>query len=108
MVKEKGLAVTSSVSALLGVTEPAMFGVNLPLKYPFIAAIATSCVLGGFIGMNQVIGKVGVGGLPAIISIDKAFWGVYGIATVLAFIVPAVLTVIFAQFSNQKTKKMVK
>jgi phosphotransferase system glucose/maltose/N-acetylglucosamine-specific IIC component len=35
MVKEEGLALTSSVSAFLGVTEPAMFGVNLPLKVPF-------------------------------------------------------------------------
>ena len=37
MVKEEGLALTSSVSAFLGVTEPAMFGVNLPLKVPFFA-----------------------------------------------------------------------
>ena len=36
MVKEEGLALTSSI-AFLGVTEPAMFGVNLPLKVPFFA-----------------------------------------------------------------------
>ncbi|GAB5885714.1 hypothetical protein JMUB7556_28230 [Staphylococcus aureus] len=38
MVKEEGLALTSCVAGMLGVTEPAMFGVNLPLKYPFTAA----------------------------------------------------------------------
>lgn len=36
MAKEEGLALTSGVSAFLGVTEPAMFGVNLPLKVPFL------------------------------------------------------------------------
>ena len=73
---------------MLGVTEPAMFGVNLPLKYPFIAAISTSCVLGAVIGANQVLGKVGVGGVPAIISIQKEYWLVYGIVTLAAVIIP--------------------
>ncbi|MGS0652541.1 PTS transporter subunit EIIC, partial [Staphylococcus arlettae] len=68
MAKEQGLAVTSGVSGFLGVTEPAMFGVNLPLKYPFIAAITTSCILGAFIGASRVLGNVGVGGVPAFIS----------------------------------------
>ena len=50
MVKEQGLAMTSGISSFLGVTEPAMFGVNLPLKYPFVASIVSSCLLGAFIG----------------------------------------------------------
>ncbi len=57
MVKEEGLALTSCISGMLGVTEPAMFSVNLPLKYPFIAAISTSCVLGAIVGMNNVTWK---------------------------------------------------
>ncbi|MEJ7493329.1 PTS transporter subunit EIIC, partial [Staphylococcus lugdunensis] len=58
MGKEQGLAMTSGISGFLGVTEPAMFGVNLPLKYPFIASIITSGVLGAFIGANRVLGNV--------------------------------------------------
>ena len=50
----------------LGVTEPAMFGVNLPLKVPFFVAICTSSVLGAIIGANKVLGSVGVGGVPKI------------------------------------------
>ncbi|MCB6939982.1 PTS maltose transporter subunit IIBC, partial [[Eubacterium] rectale] len=78
------------------VTEPAMFGVNIPLKYPFVAAILTSGVLGAFIGASKVLGNVGVGGVPAIISIQKEYWVVYAICTVIAVIVPAILTVIFS------------
>ena len=73
MAKEQGLAMTSGVSGFLGVTEPALFGVNLPLKYPFVAAILTSGVIGAIIGAIGVLGNVGVGGVPAIISIKKIF-----------------------------------
>lgn len=108
MVKEQGLAVTSGISAFLGVTEPAMFGVNLPLKYPFFASIITSSLLGAFVGANTVLGKVGVGGIPAIISIKREYWGVFGLATGIAIFLPAILTVIFSRFAKEKVKKMVK
>ena len=37
--KLKSTAASSGISALLGITEPAMFGVNLKLKFPFYAAM---------------------------------------------------------------------
>ncbi|HCG75503.1 MULTISPECIES: PTS system trehalose-specific EIIBC component [Staphylococcus] len=107
MAKEQGLALTSGVSGMLGVTEPAMFGVNLPLKYPFIAAISTSCVLGAVIGANQVLGKVGVGGVPAIISIQKEYWLVYGIVTLAAVIIPFFVTIFLSKWSKQEAKEIV-
>ena len=107
MGKEQGLAMTSGISGFLGVTEPALFGVNLPLKYPFVAAISTSCVIGGIIGASRVLGSVGVGGVPAIISIQKDFWLIYAICTLLAIVVPAILTVVLSRFSKEETKEMV-
>ncbi|REH84256.1 PTS system trehalose-specific EIIBC component [Staphylococcus felis] len=105
--KEQGLAITSGVSGFLGVTEPAMFGVNLPLKYPFIAAIVTSMCVGALIGGSGVIGRVGVGGLPAILSIEQQFWGVYALGTLISAILPFVLTIIFSKFSKEKAKSIV-
>ncbi|MGW8024542.1 PTS system trehalose-specific EIIBC component [Staphylococcus xylosus] len=107
MGKEQGLAMTSGVSGFLGVTEPALFGVNLPLKYPFIAAISTSCVLGAIIGATRVLGSVGVGGVPAFISIKSEYWGIYLVCTLLAIVVPAILTVFLSKFSKDKAKEMV-
>lgn len=107
MGKEQGLAMTSGVSGFLGVTEPALFGVNLPLKYPFVAAISTSCVLGAIIGATRVLGSVGVGGVPAFISIKSEYWGIYLVCTFLAIIVPAILTVFLSNFSKDKAKEMV-
>lgn len=107
MGKEQGLAMTSGVSGFLGVTEPALFGVNLPLKYPFVAAISTSCVLGAIIGATRVLGSVGVGGVPAFISIKSEYWGIYFVCTFLAIVVPAILTVFLSKFSKDKAKEMV-
>lgn len=107
MAKEEGLALTSGVSAFLGVTEPAMFGVNLPLKVPFFAAICTSGILGAVIGANRVLGNVGVGGVPAFISIQSKYWYIYIPVILLAMILPAVLTVVFSKFTKVKAKEMV-
>lgn len=108
MRKEQGLAMTSGISGFLGVTEPAMFGVNLPLKYPFIAAISTSCILGAIIGASRVLGNVGVGGVPAIISIQKEYWVVYSICILIGIIVPFLLTIFLSRFSKEETKTLVK
>lgn len=45
----KTIAASSTVSAFLGITEPAMYGVNLRLKKPFIAALIGSGIGGAFI-----------------------------------------------------------
>lgn len=108
MRKEQGLAMTSGISGFLGVTEPAMFGVNLPLKYPFTAAISTSCILGAIIGASRVLGNVGVGGVPAIISIQKEYWVVYSICILIGIIVPFLLTIFLSRFSKEETKTLVK
>lgn len=106
--KEEGLAMTSGISGWLGVTEPAMFGVNLPLKYPFIAAIMTTAVVGGIFGASALTAtSVGVGGVPGIISITQEFWGLFLIGMIIAIVAPFVLTLVFSKFAKTETKEMV-
>jgi len=101
--KVKGLAMTSTISAYLGVTEPAMFGVNLRFRYPFIAAIIGSALGGLFIAINAVKApSIGVGGLPAFLSIFTEFWGSFFIGMAIALIVPLVLTFILAKAKRKK------
>lgn len=74
--KLKGLSLTSAISAFLGITEPAMFGVNLRYRFAFIAAIIGSAIAGMLITINGVEApSVGVGGLPAFLSIFPQNWG---------------------------------
>ena len=54
------------------------------------------------------IRKVGVGGVPAIISITREYWGVYIIATFIAMVLPAILTVVFSRFAKEQAKKWCK
>ncbi|MBU8907980.1 PTS system trehalose-specific EIIBC component [Desertibacillus haloalkaliphilus] len=99
--KLKGLSMTSSISAYLGITEPAMFGVNLRYKYPFIAAMIGSGIAGLFITINAVrAASVGVGGLPAFLSIFPEFWGSFFIGMAIAIVVPFVLTYGYAKIKK--------
>ena len=52
--KMKSIAVSSGISALLGITEPAMFGVNLKMKYPFYAAMVGSAVGCAYVTLTNV------------------------------------------------------
>ncbi len=58
--KTKALAIPSGISCLLGITEPAIFGVNLPKLKPFIAGMAGAAV-GAFICSLTKLGATGTG-----------------------------------------------
>lgn len=93
--KQKSLCSASGISALLGITEPAMFGVNLKLKYPFIGAICGSAVGSAWIaGTKTLASAVGTAGIPGFISIPPENWGNYGIGMVLAIVVAFIVTCI--------------
>ncbi|WP_025702245.1 PTS system trehalose-specific EIIBC component, partial [Paenibacillus forsythiae] len=101
--KSKGLAVTSSISAFLGVTEPAIFGVNIRYKYPFIFGMIGSALGGLVLTINHVLASsIGVGGIPGFLSIYPNQWGVFfaGMAIVLA--VPFLLTAAYGKFASRK------
>ncbi len=95
---EKSMASTSAISAYFGITEPAMFGVNLRHKFPFYAAITGSAVAAIFITLNGVLAPaIGVGGLPAFISIIPQYIPMFLVGMVIAIIVPFVVTVVLSK-----------
>ncbi|WP_100333773.1 PTS system trehalose-specific EIIBC component [Bacillus alkalisoli] len=101
--KLKGLALTSSISAWLGITEPAMFGVNLRYRYPFIAAMIGSATAGIIITIAGVLSPtIGVGGLPAFFSIPNEFWPIFFLGMGIVLVVPFTLTFIIAKFKKEK------
>ncbi|WP_207942120.1 PTS system beta-glucoside-specific IIABC component [Enterococcus sp. DIV2402] len=101
-VKLKGLALSSTITAIFGITEPTVYGVTLPLKKPFIAACISGAIGGAFIGFSNVsnytFGLVSVLSLPGFIPQDtKDMSGMIaaaigmGGAFVLAFILTYIL-----------------
>ncbi|MTT30799.1 PTS system trehalose-specific EIIBC component [Terrilactibacillus sp. BCM23-1] len=106
--KVKGLAFTSSISAWLGVTEPALFGVNLRFRYPFIAAIIGSSVGGAILAVNHIrSSSIGVGGLPGFLSIFPKGWPVFFLGIAVSIVVPFALTFIFSRFKKKSRDKTV-
>ena len=84
----------SMISCWLGVTEPAMFGINLKYQWPFYCAMIGSClaaVISTMFGVTAA--SIGVGGLPGIISIFPKYMLIFAIAMLVALVVPFVLTV---------------
>jgi PTS system trehalose-specific IIC component len=94
----RGMSLTSAISAYLGITEPAMFGVNIPYRVPFMSAMIGSAI-GGIILMAQQVRapSIGVGGLPAFLSIPPQQWGGFFIGMAVAVFVPFLLTVILVK-----------
>ena len=105
--KLKSLCSASGISALLGITEPAMFGVNLKLKTPFYAAIIGSAVGSAYVDFHHVLAvALGAAGLPGFISIRPADWLHFAIGLALSMITAFILTLVFTkkqQNPNAKT-----
>ncbi|KAA1186575.1 PTS system trehalose-specific EIIBC component [Paenibacillus sp. B2(2019)] len=104
--KAKGLAATSSVSAFLGVTEPAIFGVNIRYRYPFIFGMIGSGIAGVLLTVNQVrASSIGVGGIPGFLSIFPNQWGVFFIGMLIVLIVPFFATVLYGRSVVGRSEK---
>lgn len=106
-VKLKGLALSSTITSFFGITEPTVYGVNLPLKKPFIAACISGAVGGAFIGFfevrNYVFGLISLLSLPGFIPQDtKAVTGLVmaAIGTAIAFVLAFILTFVL-RFDEQ-------
>ena len=103
--KMKGLASASGVSALLGITEPAVFGVNLKLKYPFIGALVGSAVAAAYGAFMKVLSvSPGPAGLPGVIVIRPESMFQYMVTLGIAFVVGFIATLMLARMFNKKVK----
>ncbi len=95
---EREITVPAAISAFLGVTEPAMYGVNLKYRFPMLCGMIGSGIAGLLCGLYGVMANgIGVGGLPGILSIQTRYWEVFGLAMVIAIVIPVVLTIMMYQ-----------
>ncbi|PLR36272.1 PTS trehalose transporter subunit IIBC [Chimaeribacter californicus] len=95
---EREISVPAAVSAFLGVTEPAMYGINLKYRFPMLCAMIGSASAALICGLAHVTANgIGVGGLPGILSIKPQFWATYSLAILTAIVIPIVLTVLVYQ-----------
>ncbi|MFD1386269.1 beta-glucoside-specific PTS transporter subunit IIABC [Oceanobacillus oncorhynchi subsp. oncorhynchi] len=101
----KTIAASSTVSAFLGITEPAMYGVNLRLKKPFIAALIGSGIGGAFITGFGVTASAFV--LPGLTSLP-VFSGPRFIYLIIGLIITIAVTMVLTfvlGFKDMESKK---
>lgn len=90
--------VPSTISCYLGVTEPAMFGVNLKYKFPFLAGMIGSALAAIVcVATGTTARSVGIGGIPGILSIKTQYMLSFAICMLIAIAVPFLLTVVFGK-----------
>ena len=87
--------VPALVSCYLGVTEPALFGVNLKYGFPLVCGmIGSACAALISVGFGVQATSIGVGGLPGILSIFPQYYLIFLLAMAVAIVIPFVLTLI--------------
>lgn len=101
--KAQEINIPSCISCYLGVTEPAIFGVNLKKGFPFICGMIGSGIAAAVcVAMGVTANAIGVGGIPGILSIKPQFMVGFAICMVIALAVPFLLTVIVGKKSLKK------
>ena len=106
--KLRSLCIPAAISGLFGVTEPAIYGITLPRKKPFILSCIGGAVTGGIIGAfgtrGYMVGGMGIFALPSYIGpngIDKGFIGM-----ALAMVVGVVVGFVLMMFSKLPKEDM--
>lgn len=104
--KIKSIASAAGISALLGITEPAMFGINLKLRYPFIGAIIGAAAGSAVVALYKVKAiALGAAGLPGIISIKPDTIVPYIIGMAISFAAAFSATMVLAKRDAVKAAK---
>ena len=98
--------VPAGISCYMGVTEPAIFGVNLKYGFPFVCGmIGSACAAVLCVATGTTANAIGVGGLPGILSIQTKYMGTFALAMVVAGIVSFMLTVLVGKKKLSEKEK---
>lgn len=100
--KVRELAIPAFISALFGVTEPAIYGITLPMRTPFIMTCVAGAIQGAFLGLVDVkmfsFGGMGLFSIPSFIAPSNSWNLIYyliaiGMSFVLGFILTQFVTI---------------
>ncbi len=101
--KTKGLSSSAGISALLGITEPAVFGVNLKYRFPFFCALVGSAIAAAIAGLLKVIAvSLGSAGVLGLISINPKSIPFYLICEVISFAIAFAITYYYGKTKEAK------
>lgn len=104
--KTRQLATSSGITALMGITEPVLYGVNLPKKYPLIAAMVGGGCGGLYAGLTHTHRfATGSSGLPAVLLYIGGDSMRFLINIIIALVITAIVTAILTFVLSLKFEK---
>lgn len=106
---KRAQGISASLSAVLGISEPAMYGFNIPSKYGFLGSMIGGAIGGLFAGIFQfrmyAIASSSVVGIPAMFGDKGVFNVIIGVLTIIiSFVASALITIVLSK-SNIKLDK---
>lgn len=103
--KLRALSSSAGASAMLGITEPALFGVNLKYKFPFFIALGSSGVASLIMGLFHVMSSsLGPAGLIGFIAIPANKWLGFFIAIIISFVLSFTVTLVYGKSHMPEVK----
>lgn len=104
--KMKSVAASSGISALLGITEPAMFGVNLKMKYPFYAAMIGSAAGSAYVTVMNVRNvSPGAAGVIGFVCIQAGGMMNFLIGVLISIVVAFGVTMAFSKMKKFNSER---
>lgn len=104
--KERQVATSGGITALMGITEPVLYGVNLPKKYPLIAAMIGGGCGGLYAGLTHTHRfATGSSGLPAVLLYIGDNTMAYFYNIIIALVITALVTAIVTYVLSLKFEK---
>ncbi len=105
--EEQQVSIPAAISCYMGVTEPAMFGINIKYIYPFVAAMIGSALAAILsVSSGVMANSIGVGGIPGFLSIQSKYMVIFILCMIIAIVVPFLLTIFFDKRNILKGKGM--
>ncbi|WP_026884019.1 beta-glucoside-specific PTS transporter subunit IIABC [Clostridium akagii] len=109
-IKLKSICIPAFISGIFGVTEPAIYGITLPRKKPFIISCIVAAIGGGITGFMGtkiwIMGGLGIFAIPSYISpkgMDKGFYG--AIVSIIVSFVLGFLVMFLVGFKDEENKE---
>ena len=95
-------AFSSGITSIIGVSEPALFGINLKYRYAFAAALIGSSIGSGFFALIQMKAiSMGAGGLLGLLCYRPGDLPLYILGMLISIVISFMLTMIFSKFQNK-------
>ncbi|MFD1410348.1 PTS transporter subunit EIIC [Lapidilactobacillus gannanensis] len=103
----RGVALSAAVSSLLGITEPSIFGVTIPHRYPFLCVMGSAGLAGILVALSQEYAvSAGPAGPLSLVIIPVQFWKIHSLILLISFLAGFISTFVTGTIITQRAAQI--